>query len=1287
MNRNQRINCLAIIIAFGASVGVLAQSTQTMPATASWVAHVLGVSTNGGNETSNLVIDAPEGAQVLIEGYALSTATGAAPASVKLLLTESSRWDLTPPGGVPGNGIERKVIPASYFTHPEAIRASNTTQEFLLTAENTSALSKSGFYWLIDTRMLPTGLHRFTHLEIVPTGSTTPVRVALQRGGEINVMGASAATTNLPPVTLTGINGNTQTATALPTLVSRGTARSWNLQGYAALKDGEFSLTLPAVTRYGVQSSASVANVTIRYERPVLKLNVPAPNVTGLDGISQSFALTNPATGQPMTDTVQAAVLPDGVSILIDGQPASGDTRPIPYVAAMRSHAATIGFAQPGTARLWIDAPDAPTLELTSQVWEPSAALTPRWKDTTAVVRLQPVVVGFTQDRSKGGCANSPVVFTGALPELTRVRPGQIECAARIVNVPAGLAALPEASGFAGKLTAAAAHSIEYQPGIVHRKASGEIAFYPQAGSAAVLAASMVAVNQAPLNFTFAPASQFRTITGTRTGLLTGVGQNVTAGELQVDGVFSGLELSVARGSAASSSSQTTSTRARKLLSTSIDDAGSSETLTVSAWYKDTPDVINTKTYEFTAVGVGLVLSMNTTNFSSALSTTPTTISGLFGVRTSTTTWGFTSTTHGDWQLSFERYDVPSRAWVALTSTQNIAADGTWSMQLPALQKGKYTVRTKAVLLDNSSLAQQIETRNTLLTINDGSTIEGTVVATPSSGPASTSRPLAVRLTATLPAGRASDAEAVRWQVQSAQGWQDLQGRGASIYLSLTGGGATSYRAVFENIFTDAITYSEGVVVDAFEVPALEVTAPGVMLAGSEVGRTLVATVAGSRAAQIDWLITRPDRSAYTAQGDQVTIVAPAGVVGSYAVTVKASWVGDAEASTDARRVAVRETRVTSTPAKPPLPTIVSAPNRWELGRSYQVTANPPTLSGALQPLANSLQLAWVLPDGSAQPVTAGASQSVTFTAVTQTLRLRAWFTATPAEVSEAILRPTLWEYNFPSAWSIQARSLDSMEAPTRVALTVVPNSTPALGPGESISLQWAAGVNDLIESSSGYSAVVRITEAGQRTLSVTLSDSRGAVRNAAATLTVEPPKDRLVSLIATSSDPLMQAPLEIALKPKVISWPKAETIHALKIFANDVKLFEGAWAGTIPTYRVPVTSPGAVTIRMVYVSSTGAEVAATQQVQAVVATAPVCSIRESTPLADRTTYQAVCSRVGSQSNMFDYQWRLSNDVNAPTVSSGSTVSLRNGTPGTKLYLWGCADKGGCATANVTTVR
>ena len=1080
-----------------------------------------------------------------------------------------------------------------------------------------AALNNAGFLAAADSYTLPAGT--YTVKSIVATF-----------GSGISTVPVTDSFTVTVPAVRTGVALTLTDAMGTPvTMVPKLNTTSGDLRltGYPAQPSGAYTLSVPVYDKWG-QSAGPALQFTLNYLRPVAPVNVFNPQAEGFSGFVQVFSLTNPLTGSALTGTLDGVAAiqnangsPTTTSALINGTTiAAGASTPIslaPKVTGAGS-SASVSYSMraavaggSGKVRMFINAPDAPDLDITVANWNPDTSIAVTSPKSTFAVGVENATINV--GRAQGSRCGP--IFSATTTQTFGA--DSVLCAVRWTTPVSGLSLAGNLADLTGTLTDTGAVTGVYETGVLWTDPTTMQAQFFRSGSHTI---SVNGAPPVPPTIKFVP-DQALNKPG-MTNNLTYAGTAV-AGAVTVSAPYSGLTVTITPDSGAPVTSSSASSAFFRPLTIADSFIGSQRSYLVEAAYSKAPTVKYSANLLFDVIPRSQFLLLLAPQ--GAVSTANVTINGKFGLPQVGGGFTFDSSTQGSWSIQLKTMDAKGVQPPVSTPVTTIGSDGAVSFDVGLLAAGRATFKAVATQLDAPTSSPLAVTSGAVAAfVHGGDAIAVDGIVKPASGASPFSASVGVW---PRNAAQVADIGQIAFQV-SDDGTNFsplLDANGAPVAglallfipQKLTGNSQKYYKATVKNRWSDAIFESGVVSLQSFIQPAVHITGPKATFVGNPVTLTAVPD-GGATNLSYTWTVKLGtfDANPTTYTGGTLTLT-PSRPMPDLLITLSAK---DASAPNNPLATKLAYWGVNVLPPLLARP-VVTGPTVVEAGQTYTWTAIQASPFGANSGTDLVIESHWVLPDGSAS-----TDNPVTYTIQPgdqQKIRFQSGVTGFPTTNVFTDLAFTEWTYQWPSLRMLT--TVQSPYVPAQVlfnaGLTFPAQIT--LLHGEPLTYTWSFPVGVTVVSQVNGLATVQFPTAGSFQVSATISDTRGNSTTVTSdTIQVLPPKPLTFNLSLTSSDRWNRPPGPVLARTAPTSLPTGDAVAGVTFFVNGSQVGSEVPSGA----NLSLPDPGTYSVRAVMRSIKGVTAEATQPITMTTGDNPVCVLRKNGNGTTVLWFQSLCT-------------------------------------------------------------
>lgn len=951
--------------------------------------------------------------------------------------------------------------------------------------------------------------------------------------------------------------------------------------GYPALRDGAYQLQakLPGL------ASTIQKSIDFLYKRPVLSVPVSLPIVEDFPGITTRMSPTNPLTNkaldlssvpvvveevQGQTTQLNGEVLEVGKAIELPRQQSIAGVYPL----AVRDDGAA---EQQQTVKLWVNLPDAPTVHLVSNRWNPASKIALSMSKTTAAIKVEDLDVAA---KLEGGSSETCQTLTMVRPDYMLSQTSGVNCAIQFGELPEGLKYNPYASNaLRGSVPAVGPNTVSYTPGVVYTDpATRKTAFYAAKTGGSAL--TITGTSPAPIQLAFKNDRLLDTIYAKNAVQHPGKyfatvdrAQVRTLGVMNVKGGYREIMTRITYPGAENVKDVYSSIpESNVALQMQADQPWTSYQVKVESWYQKAPEFKTEQTLEFIGVPMTPIVDLEKTFVSHDKADTV--ISGQVGLSKGQTLV-FDPAGMGAWQVSIRE----EKGEVSLGQAVPVAPDGTFSINLGRLAAGTRYIVAEAKMVDGTGLVSNSSavSKSRALVTAIGDTIEASLSARVSSGKA----PFVQTINANLKNSKMqSSVKAVSWEKQKADGsWERIMRNettehvGVNYTATLSEVGKASYRAVLVNKYSGAEYVTDPIELQAFTVPSFSLKAPGVV----QVNRPVTLEVAADEGFDATYTWRLVTASGYTeVSGDTgASFTFTPTELKNYVVEVagRAANAPDNPAARVVKTVGVKAVNPLAARAT------ISGPTYLEAGKSYtyKATINDVVPTGSSK--AYKVLGYWMLPDGTRVD---GTELSFTPRTGDTALSYYTYVEGYPEETTVATLGFKAWTYVWPTNWRIRLQPT-LLDVPALVKFFVeAPDFDLKTLNGEPLTYTWALPPSITRTSGTDTAGALTITKNGSYQLAVQVADTRGNVVNVLSDeFTILPAASvKTQAAIVSKYGDLYYAPGTYYVSLKISELPRGDSFLRNEVMINGSKVGEFTGSGNYVAFNEPGTYE--VTIRTI---------------------------------------------------------------------------------------------------------
>lgn len=1166
---------IALLIACG--------SMWHVSATAAAVQQVCGV--NGADACAQSDYTVPAAGVLTLRGYAYDMDTGDRPVATAGTYVMVRNEDTLVSYKLPITAIEAR---------PDVIGPAigDTT----LKPENYEVVN-AGFVAQVFMASLPVGRY-----------SVQEVKLGMKKSGVVKLDLTSAdqrATFQIDGAS-SGFKLIKPDSSVIPLSLGKASGGTLPAAGYPALRNGAYQIeaTLPGV---GGETKKTVG---FQYKRPEVTVPVSLPLVDDFPGKTTKTTVMNPLNNRPL-DTKSLPIVVDkveGENVSIDGTTLSEgkevELTSAPgatgvYQFGFRDNADTEGQH---TVKLWVDAPDAPNINVVTTRWDPDTKVKVSKSSDQAPVKVEDIGVQATLD--------SPSIETCQVLRTIKTENiiGQYngtDCAIRYEEMPEGMKHNPyQANALTGSLPVVGDNTVTYRVGVVYTDPStNKTQFYPS--RAGVSTVHLTGVEPSPIELTFRDDKLLKpfyddnqaTFPGKHFGLVDPA-QARTLGVMDVKSAHRGVRTLVTYQEGETREAYTTVLASTVPLATKMDEPWQEKTVKVESWYEKAPEYKTTQTLSFVGIPLGPVVDFEKTFISHDKADTV--IHGSVGLVKGQTRV-FDPASMGDWQVVIR----DDKTGDTMSTPVAVQADGSFEVNLGLLSAGTRYIVADASMVTKDGLTAKSSAKSKMraLVTAAGQSIEATLNVRSNSGKAPFVQTVAVNY---KDPKMQPNVREVAWEQEQEDGsWKpvmrsgtDVQYIGINFIAQLQEPGKAKFRAVLTNKYSGAVFTTEPVELEAFALPTFKVAAPAVVQAKTPVTFTIEEDPGFD--AEYTWRIVTAGGAEDVGPTNGKTFTFTPNEVKSYAIEVIGRQAGapDNPAANVKKNISVRAVNPLVARAT------IKGPREMESGKPYEFTAVINDVVSSTQVKAYELKGYWVLPDGTRVD---GTDLTYTPRPEDKLLSFYTYVDGNPDETSVSTSTFSTWTYSWPDTWQIRMQPV-YLDVPASIRYYV---ETPGFRlqdlHGEPLTYTWSLpdGVQRTGNDSSGSFAIDKF---GKYQIALQVADTRGNVTNITADeFTILPPAtvDTQVSLTSKYGDDFY-APGNYYLGVKINKLPRGDSFLRNEAWVNEEKVGEFTGSG----HYIAFAEPGSydVTVRTITKSGNYGEQTIPTTVQA--PPAPECEVK-----------------------------------------------------------------------------
>lgn len=1122
-------------------------------------------------------------------------------------------------------------------------------------------LVNAGFLAVIDSFTLPAGSYEVSGVNFTAKGGSVAVTVNASTKGLFSIPMSRV----ISDVQVTAPDG-----TPVPVSLKPGTGTEAKgtmfLSGYPALRNGAYTVKAAVRNKYGKASTTDT--ITVRYARPVVKADISSPLVEGFPGLPSQLTLASPLDNSPLSGTLTGKILLENAVLgKVNLQGIDLSTTEEKDVALTpkqlgRYQVSGKASASRGTARIWIDAPDAPDVQVSVGSWDPDAGIKVQKNREAYAPALDPVQVVVSAETDTG-CNTIYGTTQGATLSGSYSQPS---CAVRYKALPDGVVQEATMRGnLKGYLKGDGEHAIDFETGVLWTNAdTGETAFYKAKDRSLKLAG----IEPTEPDVSFVHTDKLAIPAKVSPGkLITYVGQN-TAGRVTVAGKYPDMSVKITVGSGTSKTVTTSSTSLREFINTTADGIWQTQDVVVESWYNKYPEKKFTKTLTFTAIPRDPVVVL--TN-ASTVSTIDAIVKGNLGIyQGGAGGFKYDAAENGAWTIQLYEDDGRGTRTALGDPVSQIGADGSFSVNLgkqPAGRKNLLAIGKLTGASTGVSTPDVISTKVSLI-VADGSPLTGKIDVRQASGPVPFTPSLNILLDGQM---RVADIGKVEW-MSSTDGltFTNVDGQNTGLRPQLTTSGKVWYKAKLTNRHSDVSNELDAVQVQAFAVPKVTVNGDTATFVGQPV--VLTATTNGPEADFV-WSVGQnaTDRNPQVVSGvDTITITPTA--ASDMLIKVVASEKGAPSDNAAKNASTTTVLRVIRPGVQRPM---ITGPGYVETGKEYEFKAVIPSLFAPGLKSSLAVKGQWVLPDGSKVE---GDTLRYTVQPTDRALRYEAWVENVDGTKAFSDFGLRSWTYEWPE-WQLTTRVIDN-RVPATLRFQISPKNprdSQKLG-GEKPIYNWQFPPSFKVVSQTAESALVEANEPGEFQAVATVSDSRGNVSEVNSDIVqIAPAPDLIPEVAIQSGDRWNRAPNKVYARVNLLSVPKNDSFESASFKLNGQEVASGKAVATF----IDIPSAGTHEVSAVVRSAGGKVAVATKSIELGTGDSPVCSIQQ---YGDGKTSLSLIARCTvTQGLVNGYKWTVNGepmaatsymlsfakkDLDAGVVSAKVTATTDKGQQGTATW-------------------
>ncbi|NCA70488.1 MAG: hypothetical protein EOM91_10320, partial [Sphingobacteriia bacterium] len=681
---------------------------------------------------------------------------------------------------------------------------------------------------------------------------------------------------------------------------------------------------------------------------------------------------------------------------------------------------------------------------------------------------------------------------------------------------------------------------------------------------------------------------------------------------------------------------------ARAEIRTNIAQREGEQVLRVDLSYTNHPTIASSATLTFVATPstpvLKLVRPVNPINISE------TTLEGRLGLATRTEVT-YDPDVLGRWEIRIYKREGSTTLVPLGNPTTEIAADGTFRINLGTLDAGTYPILAEATYLGTSpGIDATVRSLQTSIRVFDGTPVPFRLVTSRDSGRAPMNALVKMALTDSR---RYGDVGLIHWE-RSRDGVTfekvELEARYSRSFghvERLVEAGEYWYRATTVNRYSERTYTGEPLKVHIYTVPNFTLSGYSQTFNGTPVQWTAVPE-AGQRPAVYRWTVRRGkynDPEPLLFEGPTQTLAAD--VDGSWYVTVESRFTDAPDVTGSWRKVS---TLLKVGPPAMSRPRIVG-PYSVENGKTYRYTATTYIpISGTASPDLVVVGR-WQLPDGSTQD---GDTLDLTIGPDDTELRYTAWINGYRAETEQtSLLRLRPWNYVFPK-FQLSKRLVREFD-PTQYTYTLTQVSGSGVSGGEVPSYQWSFPSGAQVTQKTETVANVSASASGDYPVSVRVYDTRGnqVELQDAFTVSDAPPISATMRILV--GDSWNRAPATVTARWYADGLLSKETVTAITVKLDGTTVSERV----LSSYSFNVTEVGTHVVDIELLTSYGRTARYSSEFEMVTGELPQCELNVTTGTSLRA--QADC--VITMGRLTSYRWDVTYADNGDTRDLGQRSS------------------------------
>lgn len=1113
---------------------------------------------------------------------------------------------------------------------PDALIAANPGENVASAAK----LINAGFIAVVDAYTLRAGSYEVVGVTLSFPNIPGQIVANATTKGFFSIPEGRTAT----DIQLTSPDGE-KIAVGLKTTSANDSKDPLLLASYPALRNGLYTLRATGWNKYGMPSRTE--SLLIRYTRPVIKTDISSPAVQDFPGLNRLVAISNPLDGSLLQgDLTAKAVLmgsSGGAATLQGVELKAYEEQSITLNAKTTGRHALAGSSTGSktTARIWIDRPDAPDIEIGMGNWDPDVGIKLAANREAYAPTLDPVQISAT-----GETGTNCTVIYGVMDSSNITGDYSTPvCAIRYKTVPDGLTQEVNMRGnLKGFLQADGDHPVAFETGVLWTNSeTNETRFYRAKDRSITL---MGIIPKEP-EITFSPVDKLALLAKTSPGrLLTYAGQ-YTAGRVTVVGKYPNMTIRIKVGNAEPKVISGASTSFREFINTTVPKIWETQDVVIESWYNKYPDRKFTKTLTFTAIPKDPVMVLSNTE---SVSTNDTIISGNLGTfQGAGSGFRYDQNENGKWSVQLFDEDPRGKRVPIGDPVTVAAADGAFQVNLgkqPPSRKTLVAVATVADALEGVG-TQKISSPRAFMFVKDGSVLTGKLEVRPKSGPV----PFMPSLSVTLDTiQRVSDISRIEWfQSKDGTNYEKIEGQqNTGLRPQITDSGKIWYKVKLTNRHSELVNELEPIEVQAFGVPKVVISGETATFVGQPV---VLKAVTEGMESDFVWHISKSssDRSPQIVKDTDTITVTPT-AASDMLIKVVASE-KNAPADNPAR------TASSMTVLRARLPGVqkpmISGPRYLETGKEYEFKAMVPPLFSAGLTSSLVLKGRWVLPDGSTRE---GDTLKYVVNPGDKTLRYEAWVENVDDTLTYADFGLQSWTYAWPE-WQVTTRVIDN-RVPATLRYQVLPRNSRDLQKlgGERPNYTWKFPASFKVVEQNADTVMVEANEPGTFQVTATVSDKRGnSTELTSDRVEIAPAPDLIPEVTLVSGDRWNRAPNKLYARVNLLSVPKNDSFESATFKLNGTEMASGRGIVAYLDAQTPGTHEVTAVVR-----SVGGKVAtASKTIDLGVGDNPICSLQQFGDGKTQLTLTAKCTV--QQGFVASYKWEVNGK---PMASTGYFISF-----------------------------